>query len=312
MVGPSSCLQTIRADRTESLVIVHQSDLTTWSRCPQASFLQRAGNPGTQTSALSFGTVMHFALEAFEREYRTGTDWATARRVAIDTFTHYWHPAHIETICPRVELWLRGQTWGSLNKIGEEALAWYAEWARDEDESVLATEFGFQVPIEGTWDYDLDQPHILAGSIDRLSSQFVKRLLTLSIDDYKSGKDYVDLRQNLQGTSYAYATTRKEFWLGWNGEDGFGERGAELHAQFAGAYRRFRWISLKKHKVMDGGYRGPDDYTRFALAVDQVVASIKAEIYPLHISGENCTYCNYRGICAGVGVPTAEHGAPPR
>jgi ATP-dependent helicase/DNAse subunit B len=294
-------------------VIIHQSDLSTWARCPQALFLQRSGNPGIQTSALSFGTVMHYALEVFEREFRTGDGWAAARRTAIDTFTHYWHPANIEAICPKVEVWLRGQTWGGLNKIGQEALAWYADWAKEQDETLLATEYGFQVPIEGTWDYDIDAPHILAGSVDRLSYAFIKRQLTLSVDDYKSGKDYVDLRQNVQFTAYLYASTRKEFWAGWNGEDGFGAaKGLELHRQFASAYRRGRWIGLKKHKVMDAGYRGPDDYDRFALAVDQVAASMKANIYPLHLSGENCTYCNFREICAGVGVPTADHGAPPR
>lgn len=297
----------------ELFVIVHQSLISTWARCPQAYFLERAGHPGIQTSALSFGTVMHFALEAFEREFRTGDGWARAKTVANDTFTFYWHPANIEAVSPKVELWLRGQTWGGLLKIGQEALVWYADWAKEQDETLLATEYGFQVPIEGTWDYDLNEPHILAGTLDRLSTQFVKRKLTLTCDDYKSGKDYVDLRQHLQFTSYLMATTRKEFWIGWNGEDGFGpEKGLELHRQFSGAYRRGRWISLKKHKVMDAGYRGPDDYTRFALAVDQVVASIKAEIFPLHLSGENCTYCSMRNICAGVGVPTAEHGAPPR
>lgn len=294
------------------MAVIHQSDLTTWARCPQAYYLERSGNPSIQTSALSFGTVVHYALEIFEREFRTGAGWAVAKQTAIDTFKHFWHPMNMETICPKPEVWLRGQSYGSLQKIGVDGIAWYADWAKGRDEELLATEYGFMVPIEGTWDYDLDEPHILAGSVDRLSAEFYKRQLVLKCDDFKTGKNYEYLRQNLQLTAYLYASTRREFWCGWRGEDGFGDRGPELHVRFANAYRRGSWISIKSQKAMDAGFRGPDDYSRFALAVEQVIASIKAEIYPLSISGENCSYCPYRDICAGVGVPGADHGAPPR
>lgn len=295
------------------MAIVHQSDLSAWTRCPQAFFLERSGNRGIQTSALSYGTVMHHALEVFEREWRVERrPWAEAKAMAIETFRHYWHPLHIDALCPPVELWLPTQSYAGLLRAGTEALAWYAEAVKDADEELLATEFGFQVPLEGTWDYDLQEPHILAGTVDRLSAEFYKRQLVLKVGDYKTGKDYSYLRQNTQFTAYCYASTRKEFWVGWRGEDGFGDRGEQLYARFADAARRGTWISLKSKKFMDAGWRGPDDYARFALAVEQVVASMRADIYPLSLSGENCSYCPQRRICAGVGVPGADHGAPTR
>jgi ATP-dependent helicase/DNAse subunit B len=294
-------------------VIVHQSTITSWTRCPQAVLLENQGHRQIQTSALSFGTVMHYALEVFERQWRTGaTTWAGARREAIETFRHYWHPLHIEAVCAPVELWLPRQSYAGLARIGVEGLAWYAEWAKDQDEELLATEFGFSVPIEGTWDYELDAPHILNGTVDRLSAKRIKGFPILDVGDYKTGKTYTYLRQNVQFSAYGYASTRREFWCGWNGEDGFGERGEEMYQRFRTAARHGTWFSLKTQKVMDAGWRGPDDYTRFALAVEQVVASMRADIYPLSMAGENCSYCPYRQVCAGVGIPGAEHGAPTR
>jgi hypothetical protein len=164
--------------------------------------------------------------------------------------------------------------------------------------------------IPGTWDYDLNEPHILAGTLDKLTLRRYKAKPYLSIEDFKTGKDSPYLRQNLQFTAYCLATTQLEFWTGWRGEDGFGERGAEMHQRFSAYARRGTWINLRTVKFMDAGWRGPDDYARFALAVEQLIASWKADIYPLSLSGETCTFCEYRDVCAGVGVPASNHGAP--
>lgn len=291
-------------------MIIHQSDITSYARCAQAMFLDRSGNPGITTSALAYGNVMHYAVERFEREYRTGTAWRQAVVIAVDTFKHYWHPMHIESICSPVELWLPRQSYGGMLRSGVEAIHWYAEWSQQSGGELLATEFAFKVPIEGTWDEDADEPHTLVGTIDRLAMVRHKGHPVVQIGDLKTGKDYPYLRQNLQFTAYAYASTRKEFWTGWRGEDGFGDEGQQLHINTQGIARQGLWISLKHHKPMDAGWRGPEDYARFAVAVEQVAASIKADIYPLSISGENCSYCSHRQICAGTGIPAADHGAP--
>lgn len=291
-------------------MIIHQSDITAWARCPQAMFLMRTGKRQTQTSALAYGTVMHYAIEVFEREYRTGTPWIIAKQTAVETFRHYWHPLNIAAITTPVEHWLPHQSYASLARNGVDGITWYADTVRDTDEELLATEFAFQVPIEGTWDYDLDEPHVLVGTIDRLKVTAYRGKPVVGVDDLKTGKDYPYLRQNLQFSAYCYATTRKEFWTGWRGEDGFGARGLELYARFTGLPRRATWISLKSRKFMDAGWRGHDDYARFALAAEQVISSMKADIYPLSISGENCNYCTVRDMCGGIGVPSSAHGAP--
>lgn len=45
-----------------------------------------------------------------------------------------------------------------------------------------------------------------------------------------------------------------------------------------------RWHS--RHE--DAGWRGPIDYSRFAIAVEQYAATVKADIFPLTLSGEVC------------------------
>ncbi len=42
------------------------------------------------------------------------------------------------------------------------------------------------VPIVGTWDEDLEEPHVLAGSVDRLSVRFYRRNETLNTSDFKT------------------------------------------------------------------------------------------------------------------------------
>jgi hypothetical protein len=127
---------------------------------------------------------------------------------------------------------------------------------------------------------------------------------------HNTGKDYVALRYNLQFSAYSLASLQREFWVGARGEDGFGDRGEELFQRFQGAGRRGTWINLKTIKFQDAGWRGPVDYARFTLALEQMHASIKADIFPLSISGAVCQYCSFRRICGGTGLPSADHGRP--
>lgn len=296
----------------EEVATIHQSDISAWIRCPHAFMLGKAGQPRRQISATAYGSVMHHALETFERlRNDPNVGHAKALKAAIETFEHYWHPMNISAICAPVDLWLPRQNYNDLRARGVEALVAYAQLMRFDDHELLATEYSFTVPIVGTWDEDLEEPHWLSGTVDRLAVRWYSAQPALCIDDYKTGKEYRYLRQNLQFTAYAYASTREEFWVGARGEDGFGpERGQEMFARFADLPRRGTWINMRTVKIQDAGWRGPDDYTRFALAVEQQRASEKADIYPLSMSGEHCQYCEFRDICAGVGVPDASHGAP--
>jgi len=293
------------------MAIVHQSDISAWGRCPAAFGYKRAGWREPILSATAFGSVVHHALLVFERARAEGELHELAVRKAVETFIWYWNPLNIEAICEPVEIWLPRQGFSELRSRGITAIEKFAELVRFDDAELLGTEFGFMVPIDGTWDDELGEPHILAGSIDRLKAAMYRRYPVIGIDDYKTGKEYRYLRQNLQFTAYCYASTKKEFWTGWRGEDGFGEeRGTQLYERFKGAARRGTWINMRQLKFQDAGWRGPDDYKRFALSVQQITASMQADIYPMTISGEVCTFCSFRDRCGGTGVPGDDHGKP--
>jgi len=293
------------------MVVLHQSDLSAWIRCAAAFNYRRKGWKEPQTSAAAFGSVVHHALLVFERARTEGTDHATATAMAVETFVHYWNPMSIEAVTSPVEKWLPRQGYGEMRERGISSITKFCELVRYDDAELLGVEYSFMVPIEGTWDFELEQPHILAGSIDRLVARRYKRHLILGVDDYKTGAEYTYLRQNLQFSAYCYASTTREFWVGAHGEDGFGEeRGQELFERFAGKSRRGTWINMRKIKLQDAGWRGPIDYQRFALAAQQIYLSMREDIYPLTLSGEVCTFCSFRADCGGVGVPDDDHGAP--
>ncbi len=273
-------------------MIIHQSDLSSFMRCPEQYRLSRTA-PRESNSALAFGSVMHHALHVLER-YHDLT-------AALDSFTYYWHPARISEICEPVppDGWLPRQSYSELRVRGLEMLRRYHDLSRYDEHEVLALEYEFTVDIPGT-------PHQLAGTVDRLATRPHKRATVLCVDDWKTGKEQAHLRHNMQGTGYAMATTQRAFW------DGFGVDADALHARFADAPRRFTWINLRTAKFQDGGFREQRDYARFAAAVTELARMIDAGIYPLNLSGETCTYCPFRSSCKGLPLPDddADAGAP--
>lgn len=282
-------------------MLLHQSDLKAWARCPQQWHLQNDGHPRGQLSATAYGSVMHHALHVFERTRDV--------EAALATFIYYWNPLNIEVICEPVTIWIANDTYGEMLLRGQEAIKKYVDLGKYAADEVLALEFEFVVPIHGTTDRVTGGPHHLGGTVDRLKLSHYKRRLTVGIDDFKTGKRPAYIRQDLQGTAYAYATLQPEFWLG-NPEfssEGFGpERGAALINRITDAPRRFTWIDMKKFGYVDGGFRGELDYSRFTLCAQQVADSMQAKIFPLSISGEHCQYCPYREICGGVGMDDAD------
>jgi hypothetical protein len=303
----------------------HQSQIKAWAECPAQVGYELAGLPTTQNSYMAYGTAQHAAMEVLERkaaEARASAKrnseayekaYAAAIQAAVDYFLWVWSPLNIETICEPVpeDGWAPGHGYSELRTKGVDAIRKWAEIRRYSAMEVLATEYAFNVPIPGTWDAELEEPHRLAGAIDLLGANAISRIPYVEIGDFKTGKIPVALRHEQQFTAYAMASTQREFWIGDRGEDGFGvERGEELFQRFHGKARRGTWISLKTFKYIDAGWRGPIDYKRFAIAVQQVHASIAADIFPLSISGERCRYCPFRKVCAGTGIATEKHGDP--
>lgn len=295
------------------MAVYHQSQLSSWARCAAQVGYARAGLPEQTNSAAAYGSVMHHSLEVLERELHTGTAFEAALQKSLETFAHYWSPLNIEAICTPVPAdgWLPRMGYAELRVRGLDTLRKYADLIRYDDHELLALEYPFIVPLPGTFDDKTGDTHWLAGSVDRLAVRSFLRKPALCIDDFKTGKDYVALRHNLQFTGYALASLQREFWVGARGEDGFGrDRGEELFQRFEGRGRRGTWINLKSIKFQDAGWRGPIDYARFTLAIEQMHASITADIFPLSISGSVCKYCEFRRICGGVGLPNEDHGAP--
>lgn len=292
-------------------MIFHQSDLSAWNRCPAAFGYRRQGWPEQQSSAAAYGSVMHHALLVFERARAEGQPHQSAVKAAVSTFVWFWNPMNIAAVTDPVEIWFPRQGYSDMREKGIRSITQFCELVKFDDAELLGTEMSFMVPIDGTWDFDLEAPHILAGSIDRLVTRRYRGHLIVGVDDFKTGMEYRYLRQNLQFSAYCYATTRPEMWVGWNGEDGFGtERGTELYERFQGKSRRGTWINLRSIKFQDAGWRGPIDYQRFALAVQQIYLSMREDIYPLTLAGDVCTFCPFREGCGGVGVPDDDHGSP--
>jgi hypothetical protein len=294
-------------------VIIRQSLLASWARCPAAAGFERAGFPRRITSAIAYGTVMHHALLVFERLLAEDRPAAEALAEATEAFSYYWSPANIHGVGEPVspDGWLPRHSYADLRTRGIETLNQYAAGMRGRPRTLLACEYRFRVPVDGTWDDAAGEPHVLFGTLDRLQLETHQGRPVVAVGDYKTGVQPSYLRHHLQFTAYCYATTRPEFWTGWRGEEGFGaEYGATMYKRFAPHARRGTWINLQRFTEADAGFRGDADYARLRTAISQVAASIAADIYPLNLVGEVCQTCSYTAVCGGTGLPDDDSGRP--
>lgn len=302
-------------------MLLHASDLVAWGRCAAQYGYRRAGLASKTNSAAAYGSVMHVAIEVLERRlwelrplHPNSTafrdEYARAVDEALATFWFYWHPHNIDKVCEPVppDGWLPRTGYAELRQKGAEAIRQYADLRRTSDDELLALEYAFVVPLHGTWDEVEGGPHYLGGTVDRLAIKHYSGQPTVGIDDFKTSMyEPRFLRHNLQFTAYSYASLQPEFWVGSHGEEGFGpKRGQPLYERTKLLGRRSTWISLQKVKFIDAGVRGDIDYRRLALAIEQLAASVRADIFPLSISGENCRWCEFRSICGGTGIATEE------
>jgi hypothetical protein len=314
--------------------IVHQSDLQSWVRCPRELYYDRTVvGSRRQNSGTAFGSVLHHAMHVLERDLDLDG--------AIKTFLYYWHPMNIEAICLPVSSgdWLPGHSYGELRKRGVDTLRKYADVLKYDDHELLALEYEFVVPLHGV--RIQGRPVMIAGTMDRLAARWYRRRETLCVDDFKTGQQKWNLRHNVQGTVYIYATLQPEFWssqevvgqriLGAEpvryvtkgfdaqeasmGPGAYEHRGLELHDRFnppgsrrGPLPRKFTWINLKSFRWVDGGYRGPQDFQRMKEGVAEVLASSVAGIFPLRIDGETCRFCAFRKDPCGV--PDDDHADP--
>lgn len=313
--------------------IIRQSDLSSWARCQLQKFYDdraRVDPDAPQPKALSatlYGTVVHYALLLMEKLHHEGNP--EALETALATFLHYWEPENITQIAEsRVQEWLPRQTHAGLRRRGEVTLNDYYRILQTDDSMLLGLEYQFAVPLPVG-----DRVHTLTGTIDRVAVRRWNRKPYLAIEDFKTGKQPTYLRWNTQGTAYAWAMHRPEFWHGWP-ESGMGELptfdtdtvdslaamflswGYRLHsgitepADLPVASKRFRWINMQEIKFADGGWRNDRDYARLALAADAYVRACEQGTYAVNHIGEVCVHCPHKAHCGGVGLPAESAGHP--
>jgi hypothetical protein len=287
-------------------LIIRQSDLSSWSRCPQQKHLtneQRAGRLSQapeQLSPTAFGSVVHHAVRVLEEWHHFGRPDPLGHAKA--TFEYYWDQSNIHVICPPVTIWTPRETWAGLLRKGLAIIETYWEHLQRDTGKLLGLEVEFNLP------YVLDdEEHTIHGTMDRLSLRRAGRAY-LNIEDFKTGQEYIGLRWNVQFTVYSWATTQAAFWDAW------GDESTSLNARFNGMPalpRRGTWISLRGGvKRHDAGYRAELDYRRMDVALREYVRSNRAGIFPLILTGSVCRFCQFReGICGGVPVPEEDYGS---
>lgn len=305
-------------DRTRMVVrynehgglIIRQSDLGSYTRCPQQKKLsdkvQAEGRREQTLSATVYGTVVHHALETLERLHHQGR--ADALEVALATFNHYWLPENIGDLEPGgIDVWLPRTTYGGFREKGRRVIEDYYDLLKTDDSVLLALEYQFSVPI---W---IDgRQHTLTGTLDRLSRRIKFRKPYLNVEDHKTGKVPTYLRYNMQFTAYCYASTRPEFWTGFDDPEAAYEATKDWP-------RRGTWIDLQKIKKMDAGFRTEQDYRRLQVALREYVKAVEHDVYPLNMKGDTCMFCPFArdnvvtgepAECGGVALPELDEGAP--
>jgi hypothetical protein len=278
--------------------------LTSYARCAQQKHLtdlQRAGmldKEPEQLSLTAFGTVIHHAARVLEEEHHKGG--ADPLGKARATFEYYWAPENIHHLTPPVTIWTPRDTWTGSLRRGLAVLGTYYDQLVKDKGKLLGLEVEFTLPylLDGEW-------HEIHGTMDRLSLRRTSGGPYLNIEDFKSGRDYIGLRWNVQFTVYSWATLQPAFWDAWGAES------ADLAHRFANVRRRGTWISLRDGvKRSDAGYRGPQDYARMDVALREYVKAVRLDVYPLTLSGSVCRFCPFReGLCGGVPIPDENYGA---
>lgn len=252
---------------------VRQSSLKQFGKCArQYYYSQILDLGGDQAGSLTvFGSVVHYAIDVYET-FDHDLD------LAIRTFRHYWD--HPEELGETIDFWHRRSTKDGLMKRGITMLTKYDELSPWEGQ-LIGTEIHFVVPLGD---------HELEGTIDKLG--FRPGQKRLEVIDFKTSAMVPEkLRYNIQFTAYCYATERPEFWeqvSGW-------EHGYD---QFYGIDRAGWWYQARQNKMFNAGKRGPDDYKRLLLAVEEMEKAIELQVFPLDYSGEQCGWCAYAdGVC---------------
>lgn len=250
-----------------------------WMRCSlQAKFRYIDDIPEKPSAAAYFGTAVHGSLELL--------NGGASEEEVKEYFKKNWEEYSQE---PDLTFPYRTSIEGYRDK-GLEMLDKFLEsrdWSAD---SVLAMEKRFCVPIGR---------HELSGIIDVLYVDDGK--YKLKVGDYKTGyrPNKNNLHLDIQFTSYMYAVSRKEFWVGVPGSDkytGF-ENGEELYEQYKDYEKVGVWFDLRNAKEYPVGPRGQTDIVRLYRCLDEIEKAMEKQVFVPNISGDTCKFCSYQDIC---------------
>lgn len=262
-------------------MLVRQSTIRQYMECALRYNFASQGAPREQSSAMSFGTVIHEAVLHMEVQ--------GSLEAGLALFTLMWddldtHGLGYDYLIPR-------NSHSGYRDLGHKILFdWWAliQW---ESDIVLGREYQFSVPLG---------EHTLTGTADKVALRRLKGgVMAVLISDYKTGakqptRDY--LQHDIQFHAYSYATTRPEFWADI-------PHGAELFEQYRDAPRANEWVHLRSTKRIDAGFRSQVHYNRLKYAVDQIEQSAALGIFVPTISGSTCEFCEFRKVC---GLPSRE------
>lgn len=273
-------------------MIIRQSDIKTWMACPLRWKFQKEGAEREQSSALSFGSVIHEAVLVMEVQQSLAA--------GIAHFDEMWdnlakYGLAYDYVMPR-------NSHQGYRDMGHKILRDWWQLIQWESDVVLAREYNFTVPIGS---------HELTGTVDKLALRPLKgaKGFGVLVSDYKTSakqptRDY--LQHDIQFHAYCYATTQPEFWDNLPPvklADGSEITGPELFVKYIDAPRMGEWVHLRTPRRIDAGVRTDVHYNRLKYAIDQIEASVATGIFVPDISGASCEYCEFRQRC---GLPSRE------
>jgi CRISPR/Cas system-associated exonuclease Cas4 (RecB family) len=274
-------------------MLIRQSTIKTYSSCALKVKWAQEGYPREQSSALSFGTVIHDAILHMEKSYsyQGGLDRFNAIWDNLEAYNQDCEPIQPGEVSLAYDYIMPRNSHVGYSTDGHKILRDWWSLIQWESDVVLAREYNFTVDVGD---------HQLTGTLDKLALRPLKDGgFGVLVSDYKTSRkqptrDY--LRHDIQFHAYCYATTRPEFWVNI-------ENGAELYERYMSAPRLAEWVHLRLAKRIDAGERVPVHYTRLAYTIDQIDKSQKADIWVPTVTGETCEYCEFRNNC---GLPTRE------
>lgn len=261
------------------------STIKTWMQCGlQAKFKYIDRLPDKQHASALLGSILHLVIEQEHDDVDA----------AVSQFVSLWDNPLDAGFDPP-DIWSPRTSHDTLRDKGCYILRTFFEAQKDFADEVLAKELRFCVPFGS---------HSLSGIIDALYVN--DETQTLRVVDWKSGyrPNKEGLYLNIQFTTYLYAVSRPELWMGAASDDPNNpnkysglENGESLFKKYRGYKKIGQWFDLRNGKAYDVGPRGSTDLVRLHRCLDQIEAAMERQVFVPDISGDTCRICSYQEQC---------------